>query len=514
MAVLTSQLERDETFARRAERMETLVAELRERTALVARGGGEKAVERHRSRGKLTARADRPASRSRHRLPRAERARGLGPLLTAPRRRPGSSPGSRDRGPGVRRRRQRRDRQGRLLLPLTVKKHLRAQGGQNHSCVSSSTRAGPSCPLQAEVFPTASTSDASSTTRHACPRRGSPDRGRDGVVHGRRRVRAGDERRDGDRARHRDDLHRRPAAREGGEGQDVTAEELGGADVHTPLRGRRPLRRLEHALALARQIVRNLHGARSCPWDVAPPTAALDPDDLYGLVPEDFKHEMDAHELIARSSTAAASPSSRRSTARRSSAVRPDRGLPGRHPRQQGRPLRRVGPEGRPLHRARREAGCRSSSCRTSPASWSARSTRRAGSRATAPSSSRRSPARTCPSSPSSREARSGRATTRCAVAPTGRDSSGCGRTRISVMGGEQAATVLTDGRGRGPDAMRDVRGGEESVLLDGAWDDGIIDPRDTARARPRHLRSAECTRPREHVRHLSDVRRVRWHHR
>src|SRR6187401_3814960 len=36
--------------------MEALVAELRERTALVARGGGEKAVERHRSRGKLTER--------------------------------------------------------------------------------------------------------------------------------------------------------------------------------------------------------------------------------------------------------------------------------------------------------------------------------------------------------------------------------------------------------------------------------------------------------------------------
>src|ERR1044071_7698750 len=40
----------------RSEQMEVLVAELRERTALVARGGGEAAVERHRARGKLTAR--------------------------------------------------------------------------------------------------------------------------------------------------------------------------------------------------------------------------------------------------------------------------------------------------------------------------------------------------------------------------------------------------------------------------------------------------------------------------
>ena len=40
----------------RTARMEALVAELRERTAEVARGGGEAAVERHRSRGKLPAR--------------------------------------------------------------------------------------------------------------------------------------------------------------------------------------------------------------------------------------------------------------------------------------------------------------------------------------------------------------------------------------------------------------------------------------------------------------------------
>src|ERR1051325_10878355 len=55
--LLTSQVERDtELFAQRRERMTGLVAELRERTALVAAGGGEKSVERHRSRGKLPAR--------------------------------------------------------------------------------------------------------------------------------------------------------------------------------------------------------------------------------------------------------------------------------------------------------------------------------------------------------------------------------------------------------------------------------------------------------------------------
>ena len=57
MAVLSSQVERgSDDFTRRHERMAALVAELRERTAAVARGGGERALERHRERGKLPAR--------------------------------------------------------------------------------------------------------------------------------------------------------------------------------------------------------------------------------------------------------------------------------------------------------------------------------------------------------------------------------------------------------------------------------------------------------------------------
>src|SRR6476619_4405005 len=56
MALLQSRLDRDAHFERRTSRMEELVSELRSRTALVAAGGGDKAVARHRSRGKLTAR--------------------------------------------------------------------------------------------------------------------------------------------------------------------------------------------------------------------------------------------------------------------------------------------------------------------------------------------------------------------------------------------------------------------------------------------------------------------------
>jgi acetyl-CoA carboxylase carboxyltransferase component len=87
-------------------------------------------------------------------------------------------------------------------------------------------------------------------------------------------------------------------------GQDVTAEELGGADVHTRKSGVADHYATsdEHALALARQLVRNLQtGPGVRPWEVAAPEPpAADPSDLYGLVPEDFKHQVDPRELIAR----------------------------------------------------------------------------------------------------------------------------------------------------------------------------------------------------------------------
>jgi acetyl-CoA carboxylase carboxyltransferase component len=87
-------------------------------------------------------------------------------------------------------------------------------------------------------------------------------------------------------------------------GQDVTAEELGGADVHARRSGVADHYATsdEHALAIARGIVRNLHVRRpDAPWEIAEPEPpALDPSDLYGLIPEDFRHQVDPRELIAR----------------------------------------------------------------------------------------------------------------------------------------------------------------------------------------------------------------------
>ena len=86
-------------------------------------------------------------------------------------------------------------------------------------------------------------------------------------------------------------------------GQDVTAEELGGADVHTRRSGVADHYATsdEHALAIAREIVRHLDPPLASPWKLAPvEQPALDPAELYGLVPEDFRHELDARAVIGR----------------------------------------------------------------------------------------------------------------------------------------------------------------------------------------------------------------------
>src|SRR3954466_11488569 len=87
-------------------------------------------------------------------------------------------------------------------------------------------------------------------------------------------------------------------------GQDVSAEELGGADVHARQSGVADHYATsdEHALALVREIVRNLNPApKDLPWEVAAPEKpAADPAGLYGLIPTDFRHQVDPRELIAR----------------------------------------------------------------------------------------------------------------------------------------------------------------------------------------------------------------------
>jgi 3-methylcrotonyl-CoA carboxylase beta subunit len=87
-------------------------------------------------------------------------------------------------------------------------------------------------------------------------------------------------------------------------GEDVTPEELGGAEVHTRRSGVADHEALddEHALALGRSIVLNLNRTTpDRPWDRRPAEAPnVDPSGLYGAVSLDSRRPIPVRELIAR----------------------------------------------------------------------------------------------------------------------------------------------------------------------------------------------------------------------
>jgi acetyl-CoA carboxylase carboxyltransferase component len=87
-------------------------------------------------------------------------------------------------------------------------------------------------------------------------------------------------------------------------GEDVSAEDLGGAAVHTRESGVADHEALddEHALALGRSIVRNLNRTQPpLPWTRAvPEPPAVDPAGLYGAISADARRSVDVRELIAR----------------------------------------------------------------------------------------------------------------------------------------------------------------------------------------------------------------------
>ncbi len=86
-------------------------------------------------------------------------------------------------------------------------------------------------------------------------------------------------------------------------GEVVTAEDLGGGDVHTRLSGVADhlAQNDLHALALARMAVKNLNARKTLPVSVAepvPPRYAA--DELYGVIPTDTRKPFDVREIIAR----------------------------------------------------------------------------------------------------------------------------------------------------------------------------------------------------------------------
>ncbi len=86
-------------------------------------------------------------------------------------------------------------------------------------------------------------------------------------------------------------------------GEVVTAEELGGGDVHTRISGVSDHLAADepHGLALARDLFENLAPPGTSALDaIAPEDPAYDPQELYGIIPSDTRHPMDMREVIAR----------------------------------------------------------------------------------------------------------------------------------------------------------------------------------------------------------------------
>ena len=86
-------------------------------------------------------------------------------------------------------------------------------------------------------------------------------------------------------------------------GEIVSAEDLGGGDVHTRLSGVADhlAQNDAHALALARQAVATLNRRKIATQALREPRAPLyDPQDIYGVIPVDTRKPYDVREIIAR----------------------------------------------------------------------------------------------------------------------------------------------------------------------------------------------------------------------
>jgi acetyl-CoA carboxylase carboxyltransferase component len=297
-----------EDYRRNFERMSKLVDELRQRTEIARQGGGEKYLQRHREQGKLPVRERLeklldPDSPFLELSPLAawdlyeNEAPGAG-IVTGVGRVSGREVLIVANDATVK---------GGTYYPLTVKKHVRAQevALQNRlPCVYLVDSGGAFLPLQAEVFPdrdhfgriffnqarmSAERIPQIAIVMGSCTAGGAyvPAMSDETViVRGTGTIFLGG-----------------PPLVKAATGEEVTAEELGGADVHTRLSGVADYLAEDddHALHLARGIVGTLNTAKRLPADVAQPEdPAYDPAEIYGIVNADTRKPYEVREIIAR----------------------------------------------------------------------------------------------------------------------------------------------------------------------------------------------------------------------
>ena len=295
-------------FRRNHERMTALVRELREHTAAARQGGGEKYLSRQREQGKLPAR-----DRVDRLLDRQSPFLELSPLAAwdlydndAPAA--GIVTGiGRVSGREVMVVANDATVKGGTYYPLTVKKHVRAQeiALQNRlPCVYLVDSGGAFLPLQADVFPdrdhfgriffnqarmSAERIAQIAVVMGSCTAGGAyvPAMSDETIiVRGTGTIFLGG-----------------PPLVKAATGEEVTAEDLGGADVHTRLSGVADYLAEDdnHALHLARTIVGTLNTSKHLPSDVAASEEpAYDPQEIYGIVNEDTRKPYEVRELIAR----------------------------------------------------------------------------------------------------------------------------------------------------------------------------------------------------------------------
>src|SRR4051795_4707979 len=285
-----------------------LIADLQERLARTRAGGGERAMQRHVERGKLPVR-----ERIERLVDPGSPFLELSPLA-AEEMYDGDAPGAGIvTGVGVVEGRRcvvvANDAtvKGGTYYPMTVKKHLRAQEVALHNrlpCIYLVDSGGAFLPMQDEVFPDrehfgrifynqATMSKAGiaqiAAVLGSCTAGGAyvPAMSDEAViVRGQGTIFLGG-----------------PPLVKAATGEEVSAEDLGGGELHSRVSGVTDHLAEDdaHALQIVRQIVGTLGPRPPRPWDVEPTEPPLhDPESIYHVVPPDPRTPYDVREVIAR----------------------------------------------------------------------------------------------------------------------------------------------------------------------------------------------------------------------
>jgi 3-methylcrotonyl-CoA carboxylase beta subunit len=309
MQALKSQIDaRSEEFRANAGAMRALVADLRAKTAQVALGGDEAARARHTARGKLL-----PRDRVNQLLDPGTPFLEIGQLAAWDMYDGGAAAAGIIAGVG---RVQGLECmivandatvKGGSYYPMTVKKHLRAQeiAAQNQlPCIYLVDSGGANLPTQEEVFPdrehfgrifynqanlSAQGIPQIAVVMGSCTAGGAyvPAMSDEAVI-----------------VRNQGTIFLGgPPLVKAATGEVVSAEELGGGDVHTRLSGVADhlAENDSHALYIARRIVANLNRRKPAAMaleDAEPPR--YDPEEIYGVIPSEPRRQYDVREVIAR----------------------------------------------------------------------------------------------------------------------------------------------------------------------------------------------------------------------